>query len=72
MKTKEIKNDELETVRIWSCCEDANGSVGCCTGSHVYKVEENEELAQLIPFTRLNSRPNQLEIVALDCEMVLC
>lgn len=57
----------------WSCCESK--STGCCTSpTHVFKINHAPRLAAYHPYTKLPYSKNHglgdLDVVALDCEMV--
>ncbi|KAL9542245.1 hypothetical protein MBANPS3_008704 [Mucor bainieri] len=58
--------------KVYACCEDPLGSVGCTRGPHVYKDEDTAVLHQKIPYVRappsISTRKRQ-RLVALDCEM---
>lgn len=59
--------------KVYGCCEDPLGSIGCTRGPHVYKDEDLNILHQKKPYlltpkcnTKSTTRQN---LVALDCEM---
>ena len=63
---------ENDSIRVFSCCDEESGSDGCNTGSHVYKLEDCEDLAKLVPFTLLDIKKESEKghvVLALDCEM---
>ncbi|GAN03350.1 rexo1 protein [Mucor ambiguus] len=58
--------------KVYACCEDPLGSVGCTRGPHVYKDEDTAVLHQKIPYVRAplpTSTIKKQRLVALDCEM---
>ncbi|KAI8643187.1 hypothetical protein BD408DRAFT_415406 [Parasitella parasitica] len=66
-----MKVDGLKE-KVYACCEDPLGSVGCTRGPHVYKDEDAAVLHKKIPYVkaplRVSSDKRQ-RLVALDCEM---
>lgn len=66
-----MKVDGLKE-KVYACCEDPLGSLGCTRGPHVYKDEETAVLHQKIPYVRApppTSANKRQRLVALDCEM---
>ncbi|KAL7327594.1 RNA exonuclease 3 [Mucor circinelloides] len=66
-----MKVDGLKE-KVYACCEDPLGSVGCTRGPHVYKDEDTAVLHQKIPYVKAPPRTNsdrRQRLVALDCEM---
>ena len=66
-----MKVDGLKE-KVYACCEDPLGSVGCTRGPHVYKDEDTTVLHKKIPYIKAPSRitsDKRQRLVALDCEM---
>lgn len=67
-----MKVDGLKE-KVYRCCEDALGSMGCSRGPHVYKDTELSMLHQKTPYMPTPPRnPKSTtcqNLVALDCEM---
>ncbi|CEP11651.1 hypothetical protein [Parasitella parasitica] len=58
--------------KVYACCEDPLGSVGCTRGPHVYKDEDTAVLHKKIPYVKTplhDSSDKKRKLVALDCEM---
>lgn len=71
MRTKMSLVDGVKQ-KVYRCCEDPLGSVGCKRGPHVYKDEDNQILHQKIPFVKVPAKgeaTTRQKMVALDCEM---
>jgi RNA exonuclease 1 len=72
-RMKVIKVDG-QKEKVYGCCEDAIGSVGCTRGPHVYKDTDLSILHKKIPYFPTPARDPTAttaiqNIVALDCEM---
>lgn len=71
-RMKVMKVDGLKE-KVYRCCEDALGSVGCSRGPHVYKDTELSMLHKKTPYMPTPPRnPKSTtcqNLVALDCEM---
>ena len=55
-------------TRVMSCCNNVFGSVGCCSGPHVFVEKDIEELHKRESFVKTPKR-STLDAIALDCEM---
>jgi RNA exonuclease 1 len=58
--------------KVYGCCKDPLGNVGCAQGPHVYKDTELRVLHQKTPFVQTpkkDARYPKQHLVALDCEM---
>lgn len=71
-RMKIMKVDGLKE-KVYGCCEDPLGSIGCSRGPHVYKDEDLHILHQKTPYLRTPAHnpksTTRQKLVALDCEM---
>ncbi|KAI9497392.1 ribonuclease H-like domain-containing protein [Zychaea mexicana] len=61
-----------EKLRLYTCCNESHGSMGCVKGPHVYKDENTQDLHAKIPFIstpEAGAAKESRTVVALDCEM---
>jgi RNA exonuclease 1 len=71
MRIRMIKVDG-QKVKVYGCCEDPLGSVGCTRGPHVYKDADLRVLHQKTPYVQTpkkDAHNPKKRLVALDCEM---